>query len=258
MTSLREIRKLWAAHRCIGQSSEPKSQLVFWDKKRGVTPTVCLDGWAALESTLRATGYPVPGSVGFVRPCSQGIDKKKPCESSGENCSAHNYGIAVDIDPPLNPHFHSAFVKETWDFSNIEVTRLQVEAVERIKTKKGVRVFRWLGWSEGDTMHFEFNCAPKSLKAGIDPTTVLIPDGAPPFVGEEEEMAFTPDEEAFLKNFVKVVVEDMGSSRAFAKSAITDIRKDIITRNELIKFFSGLPTGSADEAIKELLRRLNQ
>ena len=74
----------------------------------------------------------------------------------------------------------------------------------------------------------------------------------------EEEMQFTANEEAFLKNFVKIVSEDMGSSRAFAASAIKDLRKDIITRNELIKFFTDLPTESAEEAIKELLRRLNQ
>jgi len=72
----------------------------------------------------------------------------------------------------------------------------------------------------------------------------------------DNDMAFTAEEEAFLKRFVKVVSIDMGSSRDFAKSAILDIRKDIVTRDELRKFFNGLPTGSAEEAITELQKRL--
>jgi hypothetical protein len=73
---------------------------------------------------------------------------------------------------------------------------------------------------------------------------------------EGDDMAFTPEEEAFLKRFVKVVSIDMGSSRDFAKSAILDIRKDIVTKDELIKFLRDLPTGSVEEALTELLKRV--
>ena len=251
------MRELWAPYRCIAKSSEPTTQLVLWEKKRGFTPTVCLDGWAALESTLLATGYPVPKRAEVGRPCSKGIDKTKPCAPSGDNCSLHNYGIAVDIDPPLNRHFESPFAEKKWDFSKTKVTRPQVEAVENIKTVKGVRVFRWLGWALGDTMHFEFNLGPKDLRFGIDPATVEVPSGAQPFnAGEQEEMAFTAEEEDFLKDFVKIVSVDMGSSRHFAKSAILDIRKDVITRDELVKLYTGLPEGNVKEAHAELLKRL--
>jgi hypothetical protein len=258
VTSLAEIRKLWAPYRCIDSSSEPKAQVILWGKKRGFTPTICLDGWSALESTLLASGYRVPVRAEVRRPCSQGI-KKKPCESSGKNCSTHNYGLAVDIDPfgEGNPHFEVPFGGPKWDFSDTRITRSQVEAVERIKTKEGVRVFRWLGWTIGDTMHFEFNLGPKALEAGIDSGTVLVPGGAPPFEsGEEVKMTFTAEEEDFLKDFVKVVSVDMGSSRHFAKSAILDIRKDVITRDELVKLFTDLPEGSVEEAHAELLKRL--
>lgn len=74
--------------------------------------------------------------------------------------------------------------------------------------------------------------------------------------GSEDVMAFTADEEAFLKRFVKVVSIDMGSSRDFAKSAILDIRKDIVTKDELIRFLRDLPTGSVEEALTELLKRV--
>jgi len=92
----------------------------------------------------------------------------------------------------------------------------------------------------------------------IKPGQAIGPATSPPSENGEDEMAFTEEEERFLKQFVKVVAEDMGSSRAFAKSAILDIRKDIITRNELIKFFKDLPTGSVDEALTELLKRLDK
>ncbi len=250
------MRELWAPYRCIAKSKESKSQLVLWGKKRGFTPSICLDGWAALESTLLATGYPVPKRAEVGRACSQGIDKSKPCAPSGENCSLHNYGIAVDIDPPLNKHFESPFAKKKWDFSKTKVTRSQVEAVERIKTKEEIRVFRWLGWAIGDTMHFEFNLGPKDLEAGIDPATVLVPGDAPPFDTGDDDMAFTPEEQDFLKDFVKIVSVDMGSSRHFAKSAILDIRKDVITRDELIQLYTGLPKESVEKAHAELLKRL--
>ena len=257
MVSVEKRRELWAAYRCIPKSSEPKTQLVLWDKKRGFTPTVCLDGWLALESTLKATGYPVPKRFEVGRPCSQGIDKSRPCDPSGENCSFHNYGIAVDIDPPKNPFFEIPFADKKWDFSDTTITRFQVEAVERIKTNKGVPVFRWLGWSIGDTMHFEFNLGPKDLKVGIDPATVTVPGGASPFdTGEDDDMAFTPEEQDFLKDFVRIVSIDMGSSRHFAKSAILDIRKDVITRDELIQLYTGLPKESVEKAHAELLKRL--
>ncbi len=74
--------------------------------------------------------------------------------------------------------------------------------------------------------------------------------------GSDEAMAFTADEEAFLKRFVKGVSIDMGSSRDFAKSAILDIRKDIVTKDELIRFLKDLPTDSVEEALTELLKRV--
>jgi hypothetical protein len=76
--------------------------------------------------------------------------------------------------------------------------------------------------------------------------------------GSTDDMAFTAEEEAFLKRFVKVVSIDMGSSRDFAKSAILDIRKDIITKDELVELLTGLPQGDVDAAITEMLKRLKK
>ncbi len=95
--------------------------------------------------------------------------------------------------------------------------------------------------------------------AEVDPNLVVDPPIVPlptDDTGDDDDMAFTPEEEDFLKDFVKVVSVDMGSSRHFAKSAILDIRKDVITRDELLKLFTGLPDGSVEEAHTELLKRL--
>jgi hypothetical protein len=73
----------------------------------------------------------------------------------------------------------------------------------------------------------------------------------------KEEMAFTAEEEAFLKELFRVVVEDMGSNAKFAKSAILDIRKDVVTRGELVSAFRDLPVGDVDAAIAEIVKRLN-
>ena len=80
-----------------------------------------------------------------------------------------------------------------------------------------------------------------------------------PMPAQEEEkdaMSFTAEEEAFLKELFKVVVTDMGSNANFAKSAIKDIRKDIITKGELILALRDLPKGDVDAAIAELIKRL--
>jgi D-alanyl-D-alanine carboxypeptidase len=261
------MRRLWAPYRCIKSSSEPTVQAELWDRKEGRTPPVCVDGWAALVSTLLATGYRKPKTVELERLCPPGI-KMRDCTKSVDNCSLHNYGLAIDIDPKGvkqtkagNPHFEIPFAEHKWDFDDIIFKRHQVEAVEAIRTTKGVKVFRWLGWSIGDTMHFEFTLSPEDLARGIDPETVQVPDGQQRFTPMnreevEEDMAFTPEEEAFLKDLFKVVVKDMNSNAKFAKSAITDIRKDVITKRELRAAFKGLPTDSVDSALKELMRRL--
>jgi hypothetical protein len=129
---------------------------------------------------------------------------------------------------------------------------------------KNIKAWEWFPYT-GENPHTDHgHLSVKAGDLGEQAHEFSVVSGQP--IGEigtnqeeaDEEMQFTPNEEAFLKNFVKIVSEDMGSSRAFAASAIKDIRKDIITRNELIRFFSDLPTGSAEEAIDELLRRLNQ
>lgn len=167
VATLKEVRGFWAHFRCIHTSGQTLGDARMWGHVRGPTPPECVDAWAALEKTLTAHGYGTPAVVSFQRRCPTGI-AGQPCQGSGEDCSLHNYGLAVDIDPLKNPHFHRAF-GDDWDFSNIRLTRPQVEAVEALETASGARIFRWLGWTEGDTMHFEINCPPVDMKSGVGP-----------------------------------------------------------------------------------------
>ena len=57
---------------------------------------------------------------------------------------------------------------------------------------------------------------------------------------EKDTMSFTAEEEAFLKWLSKVVVTNV-TKPTFAKSAIKDIRKDIITKGDLILALRDLP-----------------
>jgi hypothetical protein len=212
--------------------------------------------WAALEETLNEAGYGKPKSAWIDRPCSRGINQGKPCQQSGENCSLHNYGLAIDIDPNKNPYFQGRKWGVDKDFSDIKLTRAQVDAVEGLKTVSGVQVFKWLGWSIADTMHFEITCRPEDLATGIPGVEAGFLRGQLGVETEEDDM-FNAEEEKFLKDLFKVVVKDMGSNATLAKSAILDIRKDIITRNELIAAIKDLPQGDVDAALAELLRRLS-
>jgi len=174
MATLKQVRGFWAHYRCIHTSGQELGDARMWGRVRGPTPPECVDAWAALETTLTAHGYGKPASVSFQRRCPTGI-KGRPCQGSGEDCSLHNYGLAVDIDPTQNPHFQRPFA-DKWDFSNIRLTRPQVEAVEALETTSGVRIFRWLGWTEGDTMHFEINCPPTDMSSGVSVFLLTEPD----------------------------------------------------------------------------------
>jgi hypothetical protein len=126
------------------------------------------DPFRAFERALIVTGYKNVQSVWVPRLCPTGISGQT-CQPDGSGCSLHNYRIAVDIDPYAygNPHFKKAF-GDGWDFDDCKVTRPQVEAVEQIRNAQGEQMFRWLGWSIGDTMHFESQVPPARTTVNWD------------------------------------------------------------------------------------------
>jgi len=139
--------------------------------KAGYCASPAYEGFTAQEQALVHSGYVNVRSIWVPRNCPTGIGGAT-CQSNGTGCSLHNYGIASDIDPfgYGNPHFQAAYGKG-WDFSDCKITEKQVLAVEAIKNTNGDKLFRWLGWAIGDTMHFEYQVPPTRTK--VDWTTVL-------------------------------------------------------------------------------------
>lgn len=142
----------------------------------GRYPVKAQDFWvpavAAMERVLIAGGY--------ENPCDWIGSYKKRVIAGTDIWSFHSYGGAVDLDyggdvdgdgdPTIdrNPHVHRRITRGDPGFSvEWQLTEAQVDAVEKIKTVNGKTVWRWLGWSIGDTMHFEPACTPDDARTGI-------------------------------------------------------------------------------------------
>lgn len=159
------------------------------------------DAWRALEQTLLASGYvPTKGAfIGSHRPCTSGIGEG-PCEESGENCSMHNYEIAIDIeyggpDPAVvyNKHLRRNKPDADWVFRNCKFTKANYDAAMNVKNLQGERMFRWLGLVNADTMHWELDVPPNKCK--VDWGTV--PGGG----GTEEQMLQKGDVGRAVKHY---------------------------------------------------------
>jgi len=143
----------------------------------------------ALEQAHIGSGY-VPtagGYIGSKRNCPRGIGGRT-CESSGKNCSLHNYCIAWDIEYQYNklgryyPRRHSADDVFVRDANLHKYSPQHIAAIEGVKNKAGTPLFRWLGWI-GDYMHWEIDVPPEAVS--VDWTTV--PEGVPPVVVPPED-----------------------------------------------------------------------
>lgn len=174
MVTTSTMRTWWSDYRCLPSTQRQSITLLGRDAGYCVKPAY--DGFMALESALLATDYSAQ-SVWVPRACPTGISGKT-CQADGTNCSLHNYGIAVDIDPfgYGNDHFYvpiGSYVSKLgrpWGFADCKVNESQVKAVEAIRNTFGEQYFRWLGWLIGDTMHFELQVKPS--RTTVDWSTV--------------------------------------------------------------------------------------
>lgn len=169
MVGTRTLRSWWSGYRCLNyQPASDRTDIRMFGRNAGYCATPFHDALKAAEKTLIANGYGNVSSVWVPRNCPTGISGRT-CQSDGDNCSLHNYGIAVDIDPfgYGNPHFKRAY-GDRWDFSDCKITESQVRAVEAIRNTSGEQMFRWLGWAIGDTMHFEAQVPPSRTTVDWD------------------------------------------------------------------------------------------
>ena len=148
----------------------------------GRYPVKVQDFWRpaveAMEQALIATGY--------ENPCDYiGSYSKRPVAGT-LYWSWHSYGGAIDLDyggdnpaspdhPGVdrNPHLHRRIPWGDPGFGvEFQLTEPQVKKVLAIRTVNGKPVWRWLGTSIGDTMHFEPACTPDDIKTGIEEDTM--------------------------------------------------------------------------------------
>jgi hypothetical protein len=136
------------------------------------------DATVAMEQALINTGY--------ENPCDYiGSYMQRPIAGTGY-WSTHSYGIAIDLDyggdtdgdgdPTIdsNPHVHRKIEQGDPGFGvEWQILEHQVRAIEAIKNHDGDRLWRWLGWSIGDTMHFQIDVAPQFVQ--VDWSTVAQP-----------------------------------------------------------------------------------
>ena len=165
------MREAWKEYLCISDHPERRDVTIL-GRNAGWCPPEMLEPFEALSQALTKTGYQSAFSVWVPRNCPIGIGGRT-CRDDGTDCSLHNYGVAVDIDPPnpsnkeirdgsANPIFGE---KGHWSFGDIKLTDRQVDTVRAIRTKGGDQLFGWLGDSSiNDTMHFEVRVPPAATR----------------------------------------------------------------------------------------------
>jgi hypothetical protein len=75
--------------------------------------------------------------------------------------SLHAYAVAIDWDYGENPYLRGTKIKPGFKSDyRFTLTENQINAVEAIKNEDGNSIWRWLGWTIGDTMHFSVDVPP--------------------------------------------------------------------------------------------------
>lgn len=133
----------------------------------GTIPQPAVPAYEAFDRALRSAGYVARASWSF---------NHRTIAGSGTP-SLHAYGIAVDLDPTLNPY-------GVGDPYSGAIKRAHVEAVLAIKNRDGASIWSWGGnWRKPDRMHFQLDQGPDRVE--VDWSTV--PGWRP--AGDQREQA---------------------------------------------------------------------
>lgn len=166
MRSTQQMREAWAPPcRAADMIQRPLVPGVWITCERRAS-----EAFAALGYVLQWSGYHIRSG-----PEDTGCYNPRPI-TGGDAYSLHAYGIALDANATTNPYRRDRLVTD--------YPPSVVAAVLRIRTNRGVVVFRWGGDFDGDperpdgvydAMHWEIQATPAELAAGIDWRTVERP-----------------------------------------------------------------------------------
>jgi hypothetical protein len=173
MASTRQMRAWWHLDRCT--PGIKKGDGFFGRTPIYAANTDIIDCWKALEQAHFAAGYvPTPGGfIGSKRRCPTGI-AGKTCQENGDNCSLHNYCLALDVEYNHNPHFKRRLSR--MDLLNLytrgktKYSPAILDSILQVKNLQGEQLFRNLSYTIGDTMHWQINVPPERAK--VDWSTV--------------------------------------------------------------------------------------
>ena len=149
MASHAQVEAWWADRRCSG----PHVSLTLNGRFPVRVQPELVDATLALSDAIMAGGYRSPmGATGSYN-----------CRKIGgsNTWSLHAYAVAIDWDYGVNPYLRGTTIEPGFKSDHrFELTEWQVDAVESIVNEHGESIWRWLGWTIGDTMHFQVDVPP--------------------------------------------------------------------------------------------------
>lgn len=181
MASTYNIRSWYPFYRCSSGVLRPEG---FFGRHPVYEQEITHDAVTALEQGHYGSRYEPEqdGFIGSRRNCPKGI-AGAICQESGSGCSLHNYCLAYDVEYNYNRYIRARITPkdfdEEWFPWVCKYTLAQVLAIENIRNIQGDQMWRWLGWSIGDFMHWQINVPSWQLK--VDWNTV-------PDIGVEGDM----------------------------------------------------------------------
>lgn len=178
------LRQWWDNYHCDPKNLE---HIDFFGRGIGGVAAPAVDAFLALEMVLDHHGYEPSSRWAYnCRDTAAGLP------------SLHGYGIAIDIDPSLNPATSRSF-----KWADTAFTSEQIEAVEAIETTMGAQLWAWGGrWNSfRDYMHFQVDRPPGHV--AVNWTTVdgwVRPGPRPPAPWAAEAWQKAIDKELIGQN----------------------------------------------------------
>ena len=190
------VRRLWMPWLDHCFSGEYVDQL-FFGKTIGGVPAPWAEAIRALEAVLEAHGW-IPRSAWAYN--FRGI-AGRPCScSSYLSCSLHGSGVAIDIDPNLNPQSSGPpFIPGSFPPELIR-------DVEAILNTFGEQMFTWGGWwTTPDRMHFQARVGPGRARVDWDTVNGNI---------EEDDVVLKRGDKSDLVEWYQVMLNYAGANPA--------------------------------------------